>query len=429
MNQLNYQPKFKLMIGDKNVTNLVDGDVVLSQTESCIVTLEFRLKHGNYFVDAEDFRGAKVQFWGGYTEGQYKKMFVGANTFTFLDLEPSGLSFARCECYSSGYSSKTGENKPRCYPTANSDRVWANCSSIKASELVRQLIIAIGAEVGKITDKNGVEKDGIIITENLDVTFTKKSQAISDGSDWGMLAQLAESMDCALYEEFSDADNGWKIFFVSRSSKTKFTTTPDLVFIGRNAENITWDKDGIMNYVNNERFDPRSVSSKQVQLTNFTVTEDFKVPLSRLQMKFGVDSYDIKDDVWAWYDQKTGTWSYYIFDFDKDTTWRQKNPGMVFNADTMDFGYMKDNFMRKMNYEKGTEMSNKSLPMIARPYPMRRASGSCRGNVLINAQVNYNVYGISDRYSSYEGRKWTMISCKHLWGSNGYSCDFEMFQP
>lgn len=439
MEQSQWQPAFKLEIGGQDVTHLVHEEITLSQEEGFITKLEFRLKKGIYFCSVMNFRGASVSFWGGYldVEGQYKKMFTGATTFVYLDLEESGLAFARCECYSSGYANKTGLNTPHSYPMRTSKREWAKNSPLKVSDIVRGLIKEMGAKVGQISGK-----EAIILPDKMDKEFTYKSQLHQRLNDWGILNELAKSCGCSLYEEYSDKGE-WLIFFVDRNVQVTTSKGIEFVFLGRDTEQFFWNEEfvggkGLKIASYQEEFGVRELKDGQIQLKHCTVQEDFKVPLFRVQPKLDTSGTGggASEDLYATYDFSTGKWSYYVLEWDKVVAAAESQKNASFTEfdpggfiDKMDFETLKNTIFRKVEFKQGNALSNKFLQMTDLPYPIRRASGSCRGNVNIKAYSHYSIYGISKRYSTLGSKmKWYMISCKHEWGGQGYMCHFDFYQ-
>ena len=420
------QLKYDMYIGNRKepATDLLSGPVKVVIDASLMAHLTFSLKDPDINLDWIRM-GTPVKFYGGYLEhsnpldrphngGGYKLLFSGTIYKISTSFNDAGTPIGSIECIDAFYSQGGYNPRQYRYPSKNCPRNWAAGSSVKVSDIVKNICQELNVDheisLGKDSDKAYSYTDSIV----------QDSQ-----SDWEFLNKLATRVGAYCWTTIENEKT--KVYFIEMGKAFSNPQRVEFVAIGRKGQNFFKDSYSGSSSVPNEM---GRLKDNQILLFNVSVTEDPGM--------YGQHTYKVTD-----FNSETGEQKELLVNYEE-------------NSETITYYELDTPLIEAMNKtESGQKELNRILGMGALSIPWSEAkkyykvvnipagkldalggvgfmgvtiSATCMGDLRVAPYQSYLIHGvIRGRNMQRKSSKFHLKSMTHVFDNNGYNIDLEFF--
>jgi hypothetical protein len=418
------QLKYDLFIGNgkESATDLVTGPVKISLDESRMAHLTFSLKNPDVNLDWLRM-GTNVKFYGGYTDrvnpldqGQggsgYRMLFSGNIFRVSTTINEAGVPIGSIECIDAFYTTGGYSPKQYRYPSKNCPRNWASGSTVKVSEIVKNICLELNIDyeisLGKDSDKLYSYTD----------TVVQDSQ-----TDWDFLVTLATRCGCYCWTTIENEKT--KLFFIEQGKSFSSNDSLEFVVISRrNNEFFTPSYSGRTS-VQNEL---GKLKDNQVLLYEVSVTED---PGMYGQHTYKVTDFDSatgeQKDLLVNYEEDSDTITYYELDSALIESMNKTPAGSRELDRILGMGALSIPWAEAKKYYKEVNIPAGKLDALGGVgFLGVTISATCRGDLRVLPYKSYLVNGVvRGRNMQRKSNKFYVKSLAYVFDNSGFNIELE----
>lgn len=418
------QLRYDVFIGDSSdpFTNFIKGDVRISVEENKMSHLFFTL--ANPDVHADWLRiGTEVRFYGGFLsefnplefseeEQGYKLLFKGTIYKINTSYEESGIPLGQIECVDQFYSKGGYTSRFNRYPSRNSDRSWANTTSIKASEIIANIC----NELDILYDVSlGRESDVIYSHTN---SLVQRNQ-----SDWQFLLKMADRLGCNCWTDIENEKV--KMFFVEKGKA--FAKNRDVEFV-----NVTRVGNQFFTGSYSGDDNPSNgfgrLTPNQILLTSVDVQEDPGMYGQHIQRitDFNDETGEYTETL-VQYDENSETVSYYELDSALVEAMNKTEKGQRELDRLLGMGALSIPWEEARKYYKEKKIPAGTIDALSGiPFLGVTVNASCRGDFRIIPHESYLLRGIiRGRNLQKRSTRFYLKGMSMNFGKSGFVMDLE----
>jgi hypothetical protein len=424
------QQKYLLEVNGVDVTAFIEGEVtfvsapeMVGQLSFTLVGREFLLGTGKIAASDASPKDAiklydEVYFEGGAgIDGDYNYAPIFRGSVKYVRPQYPNEGTIRVSIEAVDYSYKMALNKNfYVYPSKDNGRNWGQGSSIKASEIVKNMANDLGVAIGK----NESNQDDIKFV--VDTEYTRTSPLTQrNESDWAVLRKVAKRHNCHMWTDFEN--NQSELHFVDKSLLRGDDNSGDITFVYPLRTSDTG-------------FEHPKLEENEIPIWDVSVEQDFSAigETKRVVTKFDYETGEETNyfEAKITEDGKEIT-KLFTFEIDESKT-ASLTPEKRRELETISYSIAGDassphDINEIAKYFKPAKFYNDRKNLIVdKPYFGITVTATCEGNVQIRARKNYKIIGIG-RYGSdsLEGT-YFLRTLTHKWGSTGFLTTLELMK-
>ena len=423
------QQRYRLTVNGVDVTSSIEGEISLSSTPDVVSELSFTLSGREFMIPSNtNTAGAsgvspkdviklldEIVFEGGAGEEggyNYGTLFKGTVKYIRPQYPENGLMQVAIEAVDYSYRLAINKNY-RAYPSPTNDRVWARGSSIKASEIVRNIASDIGLSIGK--DLNG--NDDIRLAVDKVYTdlepITQKNE-----SDWAVLRKIGKFLNCSVWTSFNGSQS--ELHFVDKSFLRDSDNSSELSFFYA------------LRTTDQRTFDIKPLGANEFPIWDINLDQDFNAltETSRTIVAFDYEKGE-EINVFEAKVEEDGKFitKYFTFEIDESKT-AALSPEQRKELEDISYsiagGEGSHDIASIARFFKPAKFySDRKSMIVDKPYYGIKLTGTIDGNINVVPRRNYVVKGVGRYGSDNLENSYYLKTITHTWGSAGFLTTLE----